>query len=259
MIVVAAAGLVIGMALGALGGGGAVLAVPALVYLVGQDVHEATTTSLLVVAVAAVAGGAGQVERGQVCWPQVGLFAPTAILGSVIGTVANEAADATVLLVAFAGVMLAAAAFTWRKAEQPDPGPSAACPPLRARRTLAAGLLVGGLTGFLGVGGGFLVVPLLALGLRFPLRRAIGTSLIIVGVISLAGFTAHLVHGGRSFDAGVAAAMAGACAAGALGGGRIGARLPQHVLGRAFAAIVAATAVYVLLAVAVSGGPPGTG
>src|SRR5688500_14816977 len=109
MLIAAAAGLLIGVALGALGGGGAVLAVPALVYLVGQDVHEATTTSLLVVAAAAAAGGAGQIDRGQVCWPQIALFAPVAIAGSIAGTVANEAADATLLLVTFAGIMLAAA------------------------------------------------------------------------------------------------------------------------------------------------------
>ena len=258
MIVAAVAGVAIGAALGALGGGGAVLAVPVLVYLVGEDVHTATTTSLLVVAMAAVAGGVGQAERGQVCWPQVALFAPAAVVGSVAGSIANEAVGATALLLAFAGVMLAAATFMWRRADGRDPGPLAACPPLHRARTLAAGLGVGALTGLLGVGGGFLVVPLLALGLRFPLRRAIGTSLVIVGVISLAALAAHLAHGGRSVDVGVALAMAGACATGAVWGSRLGPRLPQRALGRGFAGLLGATAVFVVVAVVLTGGPPGT-
>jgi uncharacterized membrane protein YfcA len=246
VVAAALAGGFIGLALGALGGGGAVLAVPALVYLAGQDAHTATTTSLVVVSVAATAGAIGQADRGQVCWPQVAVFVPAAALASVAGTVANEAVAADVLLVSFACVMLAAAAFTWWKVSSRETGPRAACPPLRATRTAGAGLAIGGLTGFLGVGGGFLVVPMLAFGLRFPLRRAIGTSLVVVAVVSFVGLAAHLAQGERSLDAAVTVAMAATCATGAIAGMRFAPRLPERVLGRAFAGVVALTAVYVL-------------
>jgi hypothetical protein len=224
-----------------------VLAVPALVYLVGEDVHAATTSSLVIVAVAAIAGAAGQVERNQVCWAQVVVFAPAAVVASVAGTLANEAASDELLLFSLAGVMLAAATFMWWKAAHEGVGPAAACPPLRPARTAGAGFAIGGLTGLLGVGGGFLVVPMLSLALRFPLRRAIGTSLVIVAMVSLFGLTAHLARGAGDVDVGVTAAMAGACALGAVAGTRIGQRLPHLVLGRAFALVVALTAGLVIV------------
>jgi uncharacterized membrane protein YfcA len=248
-------GLAIGVMLGAVGGGGAVLAVPVLVYLLDQDVHAATTTSLAVVAAAALAGGAVQAGRARVCWPQVGVFAPAALVGTVAGTLANEAVSGAALLLAFVPVLLAAAVFTWRRAGA-EPGGESTCPPLEPRRTLAVGVAVGALTGFFGVGGGFLVVPLLALALHFPLRQAIGTSLVIVGVVSVAGLAAHLWRDAE-LDAAVTLGMAAGCAAGALAGALIGERLPQRTLGHAFAVLVAGVGVYILAVSAVLGGPPG--
>ena len=245
-------GLAIGLSLGALGGGGAVLALPVLVYVFGEDVHAATTASLAVVVAAALAGGAVQASRAQVCWPQVAVFAPAALAGTVVGTLANEAVSGAVLLLGFVPVLVAAAAFTWRRAGAGGGGGEETCPPLERQRTVAAGLVVGALTGFFGVGGGFLVVPLLALAMRFPLRRAIGTSLVIVGFVSLGGLAAHLWRG-ADLDAGLAAAMALGCAVGALAGARIGASLPQRTLGRGFALLLAAVGAYIVLASALTG------
>jgi hypothetical protein len=245
-------GLVIGLSLGGLGGGGAVLALPVLVYVFGEDVHAATTASLAVVVAAALAGGAVQASRAQVCWPQVAVFAPAALAGTVVGTLANEAVSGAVLLLGFVPVLVAAAAFTWRRAGAGGGGGEETCPPLERQRTVAAGLVVGALTGFFGVGGGFLVVPLLALAMRFPLRRAIGTSLVIVGFVSLAGLAAHLWRG-ADLDAGLAAAMALGCAMGAFAGARIGASLPQRTLGRGFALLLAAVGAYIVLASALTG------
>ena len=239
-------GLVIGVSLGALGGGGAVLALPVLVYVLGVDVHAATTTSLLVVVAAAIAGGAAQAWRAQVCWVHVVMFAPGALGGAVAGTFANEAVGGEVLLLAFVPVLLAAAAFTWRRAEGSDDGDEG-CPPLDRRRTFAAGVAVGALTGFLGVGGGFLIVPILILGMRFPLRRAFGTSLVIVGFVALAGLGAHLWRG-ADLEVGPAAAMALGCALGAVAGVRWAARLPRRALGRTFAVLLVAVAAFVLAA-----------
>lgn len=256
-------GLSIGLAMGMLGGGGSVLAVPLLIYLLDQSVEEATTASLLVVAAGAVAGGLGHARAGRVCWRHAGTFTAAALPGIVAGTVAANTLGADALLVAFALVMLAAALATWRKAEeQPEPEGSwdggGACPPLRLPRDLLAGLAVGFLTGFFGVGGGFLIVPTLAVALAFTMRTAVGTSLAIITATSLLGLLVHLLAG-RSFDVEVTSVMAGACVAGALAGAALAAHIPQRILGRAFAGLVTGVAVYLILSVAVLGGPPGSG
>ncbi len=118
--------------------------------------------------------------------------------------------------------MLAAAVATWRKAEDDsdtDDGSweaGGACPPLRMPRDLAAGLAVGFLTGFFGVGGGFLIVPTLAVALAFTMRTAVGTSLAIITATSLLGLATHLAAG-RDLDLGITLPMTAACVAGALG------------------------------------------
>ncbi len=197
-------GLAIGLAVGTLGGGGSVLAVPVLVYFLDQTVPEATTTSLVVVAAGAVAGGLRHARAGRVCWRHAGTFTAAAIPGIALGTIAAEAVSGTALLGGFAIVMLAAAYATWRKAEEPraetdDTWESgSACPPLRLPRDLVAGAAVGFVTGFFGVGGGFLIVPTLAVALAFTMRTAIGTSLAIITGTSLLGLSAHWRPGGRS-------------------------------------------------------------
>ena len=253
-------GLAIGAAVGMLGGGGSVLAVPLLVYLLDQSVEEATTASLLVVAAGSLAGGLGHARAGRVCWRHAGTFSGAALPGIVAGTIAGNMVSADALLAAFALVMLAAAQATWRKAEEsqePDEGwdGGGACPPLRLPRDLVAGLAVGFLTGFFGVGGGFLIVPTLAVALAFTMRTAVGTSLIIITATSLLGLLVHLLAG-RTFDAGVASVMAGACAVGALAGAALASHVPQRTLGRTFATLVTGVALYLLLSVALLGGPP---
>ena len=246
MVLALPLGLAIGVSLGALGGGGAVLALPVLVYVLGEDVHAATTASLLVVVAAALAGGAAQASRAQVCWRQVAMFAPAALGGAVAGTLANEAAGDETLLLALVPVLLGAAGFTWLRVNAREDDTDG-CPPLNTAPTIAAGAIVGALTGFLGVGGGFLVVPLLMLALRFPLRLATGTSLVIVGIISAAGLGAHLWRG-ADVAWSPAAAMALACALGAVTGVRLGARLSSRALARGFAVMLVAVAACVLAA-----------
>lgn len=244
MVAAAPLGLAIGLTMGALGGGGAVLAVPVLVYVLAQDPHPATTASLAVVAAGALGGGLGQVNRGQVCWPQVALFAPVAVVGAIGGTLANEAVSGPTLLILFGVVMLGASVFMWRRADARE-GPDATCPPLRRMRTAGAGLVVGAATGFLGVGGGFLVVPMLALAMRFPLRRAIGTSLVIVAFVSLVALAVHIARD-ADVDVALTAVMAAGCAVGGLAGSRLAARVPRAALGHAFAVMVAVVATYVI-------------
>lgn len=256
-------GVALGLAVGALGGGGSVLAVPILVYVLGQSVPEATTASLLVVAAGAIAGGLSHARAGRVCWRHAGSFTAAAVPGIALGTLAAEAVSGQLLLAAFALVMLAAARATWRRADdEPEPdGPwerTGTCPPLRLPRDLVAGAAVGFVTGFFGVGGGFLIVPTLAIALAFTMRTAVGTSLTIITATSLLGLGAHLLAG-RTVDVGVTAALAAGCVAGAGAGATIASRIPQRALGRGFALLVVAVAAYLLVSVAFLGGPPGTG
>jgi uncharacterized membrane protein YfcA len=257
-------GLAIGLAVGTLGGGGSVLAVPVLVYVLDQTVPEATTASLAVVAAGALAGALSHARGNRVCWRHAVSFTAAAVPGLALGTLAAEAVSGPLLLAGFAVVMLAAAHATWRKAEEAEPEPdgpwerTGACPPLRLPRDLVAGAAVGFVTGLFGVGGGFLIVPTLAIALAFTMRTAIGTSLTIITATAVLGFVAHLLAG-RSVDVDTTAALALACAVGAVAGAAVAARIPQRALGRGFALLVVAVAAYLLVSVALLGGPPGAG
>jgi uncharacterized protein len=249
-------GLAIGVALGLLGGGGSVLAVPVLVYVLGQDVHAATTASLVVVTAAGVAGGLRHARSGQVCWRHATAFTAAALPGVVAGTALGDAVGGSALIAAFALLMLLAAAATWRGVSgRENAGEPPTCPPLRIMRVLPAGLVVGAMTGFFGVGGGFLVVPALAVFLALSMRLAVGTSLAIITITSAMGLAAHLVAG-RELDAGVTAAITTAAVAGALAGVALAARVPQRQLGRGFAGLVAGVATYLLISAVFIGGPP---
>ena len=113
------------------------------------------------------------------------------------------------------------------------------------------------MTGFFGVGGGFLIVPTLAVALAFSMRMAVGTSLVIITTTSLMALTAHLAAG-RTLDVGVTVAMTVSAIAGALAGVRLAGHVPQRQLGQGFAALVVVIAAYLLISAALLGGPPGT-
>jgi uncharacterized membrane protein YfcA len=154
--------------------------------------------------------------------------------------------------------MQADAYTTWHKAGSDDCDPEAGdtCPPLRLPRDWPQG--IGLLTGFFGVGGGFLIVPTMAIGLAFTMRTAVGTSLAIITATSLVGFLTHLAAS-CGLDAGLTATMATACVIGVLLGASAASRVPQRLLGRGFAVMVVAVALYLLTSVLLLGGPPGAG
>jgi uncharacterized protein len=254
-------GLGIGLSLGMLGGGGSVLAVPILVYILGQSVHAATTASLLVVTAGALVGGLSHAREGRVCWGHAAAFTAAAIPGVMIGTSLGQAISGRALIGAFALIMLAAAAATWRKARSQSSRsiPAAtrpACPPLRFGVDLASGVAIGAMTGFFGVGGGFLILPTLTIALALSMRLAVGTSLLIITVTSVLALIAHLAAG-RTLELGITAAMTGACVVGALAGVRLAGRVPQRQLGAGFAGLVVVIAAYLLVSAAFLGGPPG--
>jgi uncharacterized membrane protein YfcA len=249
-----AAGIVLGIALATTGGGGAVLAVPVLVYALGQSVHAATTESLVIVAAAAAAGASGHARAGAVCWRIALLFAAAAVPGSIAGTALNRATGADTLLGAFAVLLLLVAVLTWRRAA-PAGEPLGSCPPVDVRVAAASGLVIGALTGLFGVGGGFAVVPALALGLRVPIRRAVATSLVVVTAASTIGLAGHLATG-VAVDWTITLAFAGSAMAAASLGGTIARRLRARTLSRAFAAMLALVATYLLTSIVAFGGPP---
>ena len=248
-------GLLIGLVVGTVGGGGAILALPILVYVLGEGVGPASTASLIVVALAAGLGGGSLALRGHVCWRIAAAFSAPAIATSVAGTAAGSAVEPKTLILSFVPVMLVAAASTWLRSDAQDSAGDDGCPEPRMRTVVVAGGLVGFLTGFFGVGGGFLIVPALTLAIGLAMRRAIATSLVIIMVTALAALTSHLASG-VDLDVPITAVLAGATAVGAIAGTVVGVRLPQRTLGRTFAVVVALLALFLLTDVLVLGGPP---
>lgn len=248
-------GLAIGFVVGGVGGGGAILALPVLVYVLGEGVGPASTASLIVIAVAAGVGAGALAFRGHVCWRLALSFSAPAAVGSLLGAIANAAVSPRVLILAFVPIMLVAAVATWRRASGGSGDEECECPAPAWPRVLAGGFGVGALTGFFGVGGGFLIVPVLTLWLGAGFRRAVATSLVILTLTGLAALASHLAAG-SGLNVPVTVALAGSTAVGALLGTMVGRRLPQELLGRAFAVVVTAVAAFLLVDTVFLGGPP---
>ena len=249
-------GLVIGLIVGAVGGGGAILALPVLVYVLNQPVGPASTASLIVVALAAGVGAGSLARHGHVCWRLAFTFSAPAAAGALLGAIANNAVSGPALILAFVPVMLLAAFGTWQRAGRADHDRDGGSPPPAYARVLAAGFTVGLLTGFFGVGGGFVIVPVLTLWFGLAFRRAVATSLVIITLTGLAALASHLITGARP-DLPITAALAASTALGALLGTLVGQRLPQAALGRGFALVVTSVAVFLLIDTVLLGGPPG--
>jgi uncharacterized protein len=238
-------GLVIGVLLGLLGGGGSILAVPALVYGAGLPLAAAVPTSLLVVGVSSATALLPRLR--EVSWRIAGVFGAAGALAAFAGAAVNRLLDPRLVLLGFALLMVAAAVRMLRR-DPPSGGDCAlpggginwrGCLP----RAIGAGVAVGFLTGLFGVGGGFLVIPALVLLLGLPMAVAVGTSLVVIVLNSIAGFAAHA--GGAALDWGVAGAFTAAAVAGSLVAGRFATRLPADRLRRGFAYLVLAVAVFV--------------
>lgn len=249
-------GLAIGLVVGSVGGGGAILALPVLIYVLDEPVNPATTASLIVVALAAAVGAGAQARGHHVCLRLAITFSIPAAAGSLLGTIANQQVSGPALILAFVPIMMLAAVATWQRACADTLTEELACPTVPAPKLLVAGSLVGTLTGFFGVGGGFVIVPVLTLWFGMSFRRAVGTSLVIITLTGLAALASHLVTG-TTLDLPVTAVLAGATMLGALGGSLIGSRLPQKALGQGFALVVGAVALFLLIDTLAFNGPPG--
>jgi uncharacterized membrane protein YfcA len=252
-------GLLIGLVVGTVGGGGAILALPVLVYVLGEGVGPATTESLIVVALAAAFASGASLREREVCWRIALLFAAPAAAGALLGALANHVVAGRTLVLLFVPVMLLAAGATWQRAGRPRDGLRDVCPPAATGWTLLAGFAIGALTGFFGVGGGFLIVPVLTLGFGVCMRRAVATSLAIIALTAVAALASHMVVSGAQLDVALTAALAAATALGAVLGTSVRRGLPQRTLARGFALLVLAVACFLIVDVALLGGPPGAG
>jgi uncharacterized membrane protein YfcA len=248
-------GIVIGLIVGAVGGGGAILGLPVLVYVLGEEVGAASTAALIVVAVAAGVGAGALALHGHVCWRVALMFTAPAATGALLGTLANTAVSAKLLILSFVPIMLIASGATWQRAAATSSEEAGACPDARPRRTVLAGVGVGLLTGFFGVGGGFMIVPVLTLWLGFSFRRAVATSLVIITLTGLAALASHLAAG-ADIDVTVTIALSASTATGAVIGSIFAQRVPQAALGKAFAVFVGLLAVFLLVDTLLLGGPP---
>lgn len=254
-------GALIGLSLGLVGGGGSILTVPILVYAMGQSAHAATTTSLAIVGLNALLGMAGHFRSGNVQLRTGATFGVLGLAGALIGTWLNKLVRGDILLVLFAVVMLVAAVAMLRR----DNGGGAqlgSIPPLTAPswpKLLAAGTGVGLMTGFFGVGGGFVIVPALVLVLGLPMRLAIGTSLLVIAINSASSLAARLVViditgaagsvvrlVGGGFDLALTAFFVLGGLAGVVLGVRLAGRFTQARLTRTFAVLIVLVAFYVL-------------
>ncbi len=181
-------GCAIGLTLGLLGGGGSILTVPALVYLVGQSPQVAVTASLIIVGMNSLLGAYFHRSQGTLNWRVAFSFGGAGMIAAYWAAGLSHLFSSTMLMILFALLMLVVGALMiLRKTPAEKPHNSH-----NWLMILVSGAVVGVLTGFLGVGGGFLIVPALVMLVGLPMRQAIGTSLIIIAMNSLAGLLGHL-------------------------------------------------------------------
>ena len=254
-------GLLIGLRLGALGGGGSILTVPALVYLLGQDPRAATTGSLLIVAITALAGMASHYRAGRVRVVRGVVFGVLGIAGAYAGARLSATVAPAVLLAAFSVLMLVVAVMmVFRRRAQlraatsgdveagsPSPvlqvRPTFFCDCPRALKVVVTASAVGLLTGFFGVGGGFVVVPALVLALGFTMPMAVGTSLLVIAINSTSALLSR-AGDGVHLDWVLIGVFTLAAIVGSLLGGRLATRVRPQRLTAAFTMLLVAVGLY---------------
>lgn len=237
----AALALSIGVAMGIFGGGGSLLLVPALTYLMGFDAKQAVTTSLAVVGISAAVGSAARLAQGTLPLKPALVIGSATVLGALVGSAIGVRLDDTLQLRIFgAVVVVAAVALGWQAVFGSGPAR-----PARGRAVLAAaGVGVGVVTGLLGVGGGFLIVPALVMWANLDMREATSVSLFVLVLATasaLIGY-ASAVTPAWSF----VLPFAAVASAGTVAGGIAGQSIPQRLLQQVFAAALIVVAAFIL-------------
>jgi len=241
-----ASGALVGFSLGLVGGGGSILAVPLMVYVVGvADAHIAIGTSAIAVATNAAINLSNHARGGTVRWSCAIPFAAAGIAGALVGTIFGKLLDGRKLLVLFALLMLVIAVLMLKTRAR------AGVPNVRISRDnmlaiLGLGLATGTLSGFFGIGGGFLIVPALMLATGMPIINAVSSSLVAVTAFGLSTAASYAWSGLVSWQ------LAGLFIAGGLAGGLIGTGLARSLsaqrgaLNIVFASVIVLVALYML-------------
>lgn len=256
-------GALVGFSLGLTGGGGAIFAVPMLIYGLGVPAREAVGISLLTVGSTAFVGFVQRARRSMVEFPTGLLFAVAGMLGAPVGSRLAELIPEHVLLALFAGLMLLIAVRMWLKADEKsahlpildgdNAGPTCQRDPegrLRLTSQCAmllgvVGLSTGILTGMFGVGGGFIIVPALVSFACMGMQRAIGTSLLIITLVSLSGTTGHVLAG-KELSLQTSSLFTLGSLIGLFLGSWLAQRLAGRILQRLFAISIVLVAIYVI-------------
>lgn len=227
------AGAATGLLLGAVGGGGSILLVPLLVVVFGVDVHVATGTALGVVAVTAIAGAGLHAHAGDIRARQGLLFAAPGMLAAAAMGPVNARLPEALLIAVLVLLMVVVAVRMWRQ-------PRAVAEQRPLAVVVAAGLVAGGLTGLLGVGGGFVIVPALVLALGMPMRQAVGTSLLVIVANALAALPGYALRG--DIDPRLVLVLSAGALAGVAAGSEVGRIAGERRLQRAFAGLLVVVA-----------------
>lgn len=231
----------IGLSLGLLGSGGSIVTLPVLVYVAGVPVASAVGMSLAIVGGTSVAGAWWKHRQGLVHWRAAALFGGAGMAGSLVGAQFTRMVSPGALMLIFAALM---AVVAWRMLARRGDDSIEPLPDCRPVRCGLAGLVVGVLTGFVGVGGGFLLVPAMILFARLPMPMAVGTSLAVIAANSFAGWLGHL--GREPFAWGMTGAFLLAALAGIAAGVRLGGKIQAATLRRVFGWFVLAVAGFVM-------------
>ncbi|WP_257459386.1 sulfite exporter TauE/SafE family protein [Archangium lipolyticum] len=248
MVLGIAASLLIGVLLGLLGGGGSILTVPLLVYVLGVEPKTAIAMSLVVVGLTSASAAVMHARAGRVRWRTAFVFGAGGMMGAFLGGRVARFLPSGVLLLLFSAAMLAAAVAMLRRKEAPAPlvSPVPEQPlHLPVPRVLAQGAAVGVLSGLVGAGGGFLIVPALVL-VGLPTPVAMGTSLVVISLQCAAGLLGHLGHVDLPWA--LTAAVLATAIAGSFLGGRLAGRVSPGSLRKGFGGFVLGTACFMVAA-----------
>ena len=263
-------GIIVGLSLGLTGGGGSILAVPMLVYGVHMAPKIAALVSLVAVGGVALAGAVRKLRSGEVEWTAGTALGIGGVLGAPVGMWISQFLPSRLMLLIFSAIMVVVAATMWRRAsgqekeaaeyrdavfiQQDTARQGATCSihpsgklVLTSRCLLvigAIGTATGIMSGIFGVGGGFIIVPALTMIVGLSIRRSVATSLLAIGLVSLAGVASGILAG-RSLPIGTTSLFAAGGVAGLLAGIAIGARLPAAGIQKIFSGVIAVVAVYV--------------
>lgn len=235
----------IGAALGATGGGGSLLAIPLLVYVLDVRAQPAAAISLVVVAISALLGVYQRRRSGEVKVRAALILSVTGAVGAWIGAHGHRHVREEIVLLTFGLMMMVAAVQMWRRSSDPsqdssDTNCADRFPPSCWRQLSMIGAVVGLLTGFFGVGGGFVIVPALVLVLGFPMQVAVSTSLLIIALMAVGGIIGHLQTGHMDWQ--VTGLLLAGSVVGMTVGSRVAPSLSPIAVARSFALLAAGVA-----------------